>query len=96
MKMTVGFLVLAGLWLPHCNQGPVSGPPQNQGGGAGQMQSADVQSQTVEELEADLFKAACDEDMKQNFKEQIESQKSLLTDQELKNSLRNMKEDIKC
>ncbi len=84
-----GFLVLNTLWVfVACNQGGVSGQTQSE--------SVNVQSYTVEELKQELFNAACDEDMKKSFEEQIEVQQDILTDQELKNSLRNMKEEIRC
>ena len=82
-----GFLMMI-LWvMAACNQNKVSGP-----GGA------NVQGQTVAELEAELLGAACNEDMKKDFQSKIQHQRNVLklSDAKLKNSIRNMKARIKC
>lgn len=70
----------------------------NQSGVSGQSgERADVQGKTVEQLEQEVLSAACDETMKKNFEDRIQNQKKIINnDTKLKNSLRNMKNRIKC
>ena len=47
-------------------------------------------------LEKEVLDSACTEDLKEFFKQQIEVQSKILTEQQMIKSLENMKKNMKC
>ncbi len=53
-------------------------------------------SKSTEQLKQEVLGAACTDEMRQEFEEEIDSQSKILDENQLKNSLINMKTNIRC
>ena len=51
---------------------------------------------SIEQLEKEVLNAACDEKLKKDMKNRIDQQKKQLTKKQMIQSLKNMKQDMKC
>ncbi len=60
---------------------------------AGQNQ---VPQKSVEELKKELLEAACDDQIKKEFEEEIAKKTKRLNEKQLKVSLKKMKDNLKC
>ncbi len=94
MKSGTMVLVFSSLLFVACQGG-------NQQGGGTQTsgsQNQNVQDRTVEDLKQEVLDTAgaCSEGLKRQYEKQIELQSARNTEAEMKNSLRNMKNKIKC
>lgn len=53
-------------------------------------------SKSTEQLKQDVLGAACTDEMRREFEEEIENQSKVLNEEQFRNSLVNMKANMKC